>query len=74
MVSVAAGETVIAKAGSDATPDPSVTLITIPVEVPTLAAVGVPLRLPVTVLNVAHEGVPVIENLSTPPLWLDAVG
>ena len=74
MVSLAAEETVIAKAGSDADPDPSLTLITMPVEVPTLAAAGVPVSLPVAVLNVAHEGLPLIEKVNTPPLGLDAVG
>ena len=74
MVSLAAEETVIAKAGSDADPDPSLTLITMPEVAPTLASVGVPLRLPVPLLNAAHEGLPVIENFSVPPLGLDAIG
>jgi hypothetical protein len=74
MLSVAAEETVIAKAGSDADAVPLLTLITMPVEVPALAAAGVPLRLPVPLLNVAHEGLPLIEKVSVPPLGLDAVG
>lgn len=74
MISVAAEETVIAKAGSDADSDPSLTLIMMPVEVPTLAAAGVPLRLPVPLLNVAHEGLPLIEKVNVPPPGLDAVG
>jgi hypothetical protein len=74
MVSLAADATVIAKAGSDADPDPSLTLITMPEVVPTLASAGVPLRLPVALLNVAHEGLPLIEKVSVPPLGLDAVG
>jgi hypothetical protein len=53
--------TVMAKAGSEALPDPSLTLITMPEVVPTFAAVGVPLRRPDAVLNVAHDGWPVME-------------
>jgi hypothetical protein len=74
IVSVAAGVTVIAKAGSDADPEPSLTLMTIPVEVPAFAAAGVPLRLPVAVLNVAQEGLPAIEKVRVPPEGLDAFG
>jgi len=58
--------TVIAKAGSDTEPNPSLTLMTIPEDVPTFAPVGVPLRSPEVVLNVAHDGRPVTENTSGP--------
>ena len=74
MVSLAAEVTVIPKDGSDADPEPSLTLMTIPVEVPTSVAAGVPLRLPLAGLKVAHEGLPVIEKASVPPLGLEAVG
>lgn len=74
MLSLAADVTVIPKDGSDAEPEPSLTLMAIPVEVPTLAAAGVPLRRPVAELNVAHEGLPVIEKVSAAPLGLVVVG
>jgi hypothetical protein len=35
---------------------PSLTLITMPAKVPTLELGGVPLRAPVVLLNVAHDG------------------
>ena len=43
-------------AGSDALSRPSLTLITMLLNVPTCALVGVPLRRPVEVLNVAQLG------------------
>jgi hypothetical protein len=39
-----------------------------------LLVVGVPLSVPVLVLNVAHPGRPKIEKVSVPPLGLEAVG
>ena len=47
---------------------PSLTLITMPVVVPTFAAVGVPVRAPVAVLNCAHDGLFTIVNVSVSPL------
>ena len=58
--------TVIANAGSDAEADPSLTLITIPAAVPIFAALGVPLRSPEVVLNVAQDGRPLMENTRGP--------
>ena len=46
----------IENAGSDALALPSLTLITMPEVVPTFDAVGVPLKLPVAMLNAAHAG------------------
>jgi hypothetical protein len=62
------------KAGSDALAVPSLTPITMPVYVPTLAAVGAPLNLPVAGLNVAHAGLPAIEKVSVPPAASEALG
>ena len=42
--------------------------------VPTLLAVGVPCNRPVVVLNVAHEGAFVIENVNVLPSGSLAVG
>ena len=47
---------------------PSVTEMTIPDVVPTLAAVGVPLSWPVAVLKVAHVGLLIIENVRLLPV------
>jgi hypothetical protein len=58
--------TVTEKAGSDTEPNPSLTLMTIPEDVPTFAPVGVPLRSPEVVLNVAQDGCPVMENTRGP--------
>jgi hypothetical protein len=66
MVGGASAATVIAKAGSDAEADPSLTLMTMPEEVPMFAAVGVPLRSPEAALNVAQDGRPVMENTRGP--------
>ena len=67
--------TVIANAGSAADAEPLLTLITMPEEVPTLAIPGVPLRLPVPALNVAHEGMLVIEKTIEPaPEGSEALG
>jgi hypothetical protein len=71
---VGAEVTVIENAGSEALDAPSATLITIPVYVPTLAAVGVPESCPVVVLNVAHAGWPTIENVRVPPAASEALG
>jgi len=46
----------IENAGSEALALPSLTLITMPEVMPTFAAVGVPLKLPLATLNTAHEG------------------
>ena len=56
--------TVIAKAGSEAVCDPSLTLMTIPESLPTSAALGVPVSWPVAESNVAHAGLFVIEKVS----------
>jgi hypothetical protein len=66
IVGGASAATVIAKAGNDAEADPSLTLITMPAEVPTFAAVGVPLRSPELVLKLAHDGRPLMENTRGP--------
>jgi hypothetical protein len=67
--------TVIANAGSAADAEPLLTLITIPEEVPTLALVGVPLRLPVPVLNFPHEGRLAMEKTMAPaPEGSEALG
>jgi hypothetical protein len=66
MVGALRAATVIANAGSDAEADPSLTLITIPAAVPIFAAVGVPLRSPEVVLNVAQDGRPLMENTRGP--------
>ena len=47
-------------AGKDAVSVPSLTLITIPANVP--GAVGVPVRAPLLVLKLAQDGWPWIEN------------
>jgi hypothetical protein len=70
----AAAATLIAKAGSDALRDPSLTLITIPESVPTSAAAGVPLNWPVAVLNAAHDGLPTMEKTSFAPDESEAAG
>jgi hypothetical protein len=63
-----AAVTLIVNAGSDAEAVPSLTLITMLGSVPTSALPGVPPSKPVTVLNVAHAGLFVIENDSVAPL------
>src|SRR5579863_4019809 len=70
----AAAVTEIAKGGNDAEALPSLTLITMPDEVPTFAAVGTPLSKPVAVLKLAHEGRFVTENDSVAPAGPLAVG
>ena len=62
------------KARSEAVCDPSLTLITIGPEVPTLAAAGVPLSRPLAVLKLAHDGLPVMANVSVLPLASEALG
>ena len=71
---LAAAFTVIANASSDADAVPSLTLITIPLYVPTSLADGVPLIWPVAMLNVAQAGLLVIENDSVWPAGPLAVG
>src|SRR5215831_3695872 len=58
--------TAIENAGSDVLAVPSLTLITMLEKVP--AAVGVPLSCPVLVLNVAHDGLPAMLNVSAVPV------
>ena len=71
---LAAALTVIANASSDADALPSLTLITIPLYVPTSLADGVPLSCPVAMLNVAQAGLFVIENDRVLPDGSVAVG
>ena len=52
----------------------SVTLITIPLVVPTSSLLGVPVRLPVTVLKLAQLGVLVILKVRVSPSTSLAVG
>jgi hypothetical protein len=67
-------DTTIENAGSGVVFVPSLTRITMLLNVPTLLAVGVPCNRPVAVLNVAHEGRLVIENVNGLPSGSDAVG
>src|SRR5215469_1211180 len=71
---VAAASTVMMKAGREAVCAPSLTLMTIGLEVPTFDAAGVPLSVPVFVLNAAHEGLPVMANVSLRALASEALG
>jgi hypothetical protein len=66
--------TVMLKAGKEADWVPSLTLITIGLEVPTSAAAGVPVSLPVVVSNAAHDGLPVIAKVSVLVLASEALG
>src|SRR5258708_170598 len=68
------GLTVMENAGSEALAVPSLTEMTMLEVVPALAAAGVPLSLPVEVLNVAHEGPLLIENVKAAPLPPAALG
>ena len=70
----AAASTVMVKAGREAICAPSLTLITIGLEVPTSDAAGVPLSFPVFVSNAAHEGLPVMANVSLLDLASEALG
>ena len=70
----AAASTVMVKAGREAVCAPSLTLITIGIEVPTSDAAGVPLSFPVFVLNAAHEGLPVMAKVSLLPFASEALG
>ena len=69
-----AASTVMVKAAREAVCAPSLTLITIGLEGPTSDAAGVPLSLPVFVLNAAHEGLPVMANVSLLALTSEALG
>ena len=71
---VGAEVTVIEKGGSEALEGPSATLITMPAYVPAFAAVGLPESRPVLVSNVAHEGLPAMENVRVPPAASEALG
>ncbi len=53
---------------------PSLTLITMFEYVPTFAVAGMPLSCPVVVLNVAHEGLLEMANVSVLPSASDAAG
>jgi hypothetical protein len=67
--------TVIANGVNAAVAEPLLTLITIPAEVPTLAIVGVPLRLPVPELNFPHAGRLAMEKTIAPaPEGSEALG
>lgn len=70
----AAASTVMVKAGRVAVCAPSLTVITIGLEVPMSDATGVPLSLPVFVSNAAHEGLPVMANVSLLALASEALG
>jgi hypothetical protein len=70
----AAASTMMLKAGREALCAPSLTLITIGLELPTSDAAGVPLSLPVFVSNAAHEGLPVMANVSLLALASEALG
>ena len=70
----AAVVTVIVNAGREAVCVPSLTLIVIGPDAPTLAAAGVPLSLPVVVSNAAHEGLPVMAKVSVLALASEALG
>src|SRR6267378_6088048 len=59
--------TTILKGASAADVLPSLTLITMLANVPTLELVGVPLSEPIAMLKVAHEGMFWILKLSAPP-------
>ena len=70
----AATSTVMVKAGREAVCAPSDTLITIGLEVPMSDAAGVPVSFPVFVSNAAHEGLPVMANVSLLDLASEALG
>ena len=61
--------TAIENAASETVACPSLTLITMPFVVPMWAAVGVPCKEPVVVLNVAHAGVVLMLNVSVVPAF-----
>jgi hypothetical protein len=70
----AACATVMVNAGSVAEENASRALMTILLNFPTLAAVGVPLSWPVLVLKVAHEGLLLMENQTGMLRGAEAVG
>ena len=70
----AACTTLIENAGSDFVTLPSLTLMTIFEYVPMWDEAGVPVRLPVALLNVAQAGFMAILNVSLLPSGSDAVG
>lgn len=70
----AAAVTWILKAGSEADTLPLLTLIAMLAKVPTFALEGVPLRVPVEVLNVAHDGRFWTLKVSALPVGLVTVG
>ena len=70
----AAAVTVIENAGSAVLSRPSLAVMTIFPYAPTWAAVGVPVNLPVAVLNDAHDGLFWIVNVSADPSGSEAVG
>jgi len=71
---VVACTTLIENAGSDFVTMPSLTLMTMFEYDPTWDAAGVPLRVPVELLNVAQPGFLAILNVSLLPSGSDAVG
>lgn len=71
---LAGAETVMVKGESEARAMPSLTPITMLPDVPTLAAVGVPVNWPVVELKLAQDGLPEIENLSVVPRGPLALG
>ncbi len=66
--------TVMLNAGSAAVCPPSVAVMTTPESVPTSLAPGVPTSCPLASLNVAHEGLFVIENVSPLPEPCETLG
>jgi hypothetical protein len=69
-----AATTVTAKEARDAVVVPSETVMTMPEYVPTFALVGVPVKAPLAVLKLAHDGLPAMLNVSELPSGSDAVG
>src|SRR5205814_873938 len=61
---LAGADTAMAKAGSEVVRVPSLTLITMPEKMPTLAVVAVPVSCPVVLLKLAHDGRLAIEKVS----------
>ena len=66
--------TLIVNEASDAVETPSVTLIVMCESVPMSLAAGVPVSIPVAVLNVAHGGAFLTENVSFTPLAAFTLG
>ena len=73
-LATAAAATTIVNGASDACAAPSDTVIETFGYEPTFAAAGVPLKRPVEVLKLAHDGRLAIENVSACPSGSEAVG